>query len=128
MSQMAKTNVTFPQYTESYPKERNRAEWGAMAHIMIGYELGGGHGHLYRLLPPVRALEAQGHRVTLFLRNIRENAFLLSGENRALLPVPDGEFFDPGDELMVSSPTNVSGLTVFSTFVPEKIRTKETGG
>ncbi len=36
-----------------------------MAHIMIGYELGGGHGHLYRPLPPVRALEAQGHRVTM---------------------------------------------------------------
>lgn len=60
-----------------------------MAHIMVGYELGGGHGHLYRLLPPVRALEAQGHRVTLFLRNIRENAELLSRENCALLPVPD---------------------------------------
>lgn len=60
-----------------------------MAHIMIGYELGGGHGHLYRLLPPVRALEAEGHRVTLFLRNIRENASLLAGEKCALLPVPD---------------------------------------
>ena len=60
-----------------------------MAHIMVGYELGGGHGHLYRLLPPVRALEARGHRVTLFLRNIRENATMLAGENRAILPVPD---------------------------------------
>lgn len=60
-----------------------------MAHILVGYELGGGHGHLYRLLPPVRALEAQGHRVTLFLRNIRENAELLASEQRAFLPVPD---------------------------------------
>ena len=60
-----------------------------MAHIMVGYELGGGHGHLYRLLPAVRALEAQGHRVTLFLRNIRENANLLAREQCALLPVPD---------------------------------------
>jgi rhamnosyltransferase subunit B len=60
-----------------------------MAHIMVGYELGGGHGHLYRLLPVVRALEAQGHRVTLVLRNIRENAFLLDNAQRDLLPVPD---------------------------------------
>lgn len=60
-----------------------------MAHILVGYELGGGHGHLYRLLPQVRALEARGHRVTFFLRNIRENAELLAGEHRALLPVPD---------------------------------------
>jgi hypothetical protein len=60
-----------------------------MAHLMIGYELGGGHGHLYRLLPAVRALEAQGHRVTLFLRNIRENADLLACEHCAVLPVPD---------------------------------------
>ena len=60
-----------------------------MAHIMVGYELGGGHGHLYRLLPVVRALEARGHRVTLFLRNIRENAAMLAGKPRAVLPVPD---------------------------------------
>lgn len=60
-----------------------------MAHILVGYELGGGHGHLYRLLPQVRALEAQGHRVTIFLRNIRENAELLAREHRAILPVPD---------------------------------------
>lgn len=60
-----------------------------MAHILVGYELGGGHGHLYRLLPQARALEAQGHRVTFFLRNIRENAGLLAREHRALLPVPD---------------------------------------
>lgn len=59
-----------------------------MAHILVGYELGGGHGHLYRLLPVVRALEADGHRVSLFLPNIRENAALLS-EQRALLPVPN---------------------------------------
>jgi UDP:flavonoid glycosyltransferase YjiC (YdhE family) len=60
-----------------------------MAHILVGYELGGGHGHVHRLMPVVRALEARGHRVTFFLRNIRENAGLLSKEHRAILPVPD---------------------------------------
>src|SRR3546814_15079323 len=61
----------------------------AMAHILVGYELGGGHGHVHRLMPLVRALEQRGHRVTFFLRNIRENAGLLSRERRAVLPVPD---------------------------------------
>ena len=60
-----------------------------MAHILVGYELGGGHGHVHRLMPLVRALEAHGHRVTFFLRNIRENAGLLARERRAVLPVPD---------------------------------------
>src|SRR3546814_7122075 len=60
-----------------------------MAHILVGYELGGGHGHVHRLMPLVRALEQRGHRVTFFLRNIRENAGLLSRERRAVLPVPD---------------------------------------
>lgn len=60
-----------------------------MAHFLVGYELGGGHGHVHRLMPLVRALEAQGHRVTFFLRNIHENAGLLARERRAILPVPD---------------------------------------
>lgn len=60
-----------------------------MAHILVGYELGGGHGHLYRQLPVVRALQAEGHRVTLFMRNLRENAALLAGERHAIVPVPD---------------------------------------
>ncbi|WP_340119977.1 nucleotide disphospho-sugar-binding domain-containing protein [Pelagibius sp. 7325] len=60
-----------------------------MAHILVGYELGGGHGHVHRLMPIVRALEARGHRVTFFLRNIQENAVLLAREHRAILPVPD---------------------------------------
>jgi UDP:flavonoid glycosyltransferase YjiC (YdhE family) len=60
-----------------------------MAHILVGYELGGGHGHVHRLMPLVRALEARGHRVTFFLRNIFENAGLLARERRAVLPVPD---------------------------------------
>ena len=60
-----------------------------MAHILVGYELGGGHGHFHRLMPVIKALEAEGHRVTFFLRNIRENAVLLAREHRAVLPVPD---------------------------------------
>lgn len=60
-----------------------------MAHILVGYELGGGHGHVHRLMPLVRALEQRGHRVTFFLRNIFENANLLARERRAVLPVPD---------------------------------------
>src|SRR3546814_15298526 len=68
----------------------------AMAHILVGYELGGGHGHVHRLMPLVRALEQRGHRVTFFLRNIRENAGLLSRERRAVLPVPDRVARIPG--------------------------------
>jgi len=60
-----------------------------MSHILVGYELGGGHGHVHRLMPLVRALETRGHRVTFFLRNIHENAGLLARERRAILPVPD---------------------------------------
>ncbi|MEO3431496.1 nucleotide disphospho-sugar-binding domain-containing protein [Pelagibius sp. CAU 1746] len=60
-----------------------------MAHVLVGYELGAGHGHMHRLLPVVRALEARGHRVTFFLRNIKENAVLLARERRAILAVPD---------------------------------------
>lgn len=60
-----------------------------MAHVLVGYELGAGHGHVHRLMPVVRALEARGHRVTFFLRNIKENAVLLARERRAILPVPD---------------------------------------
>jgi UDP:flavonoid glycosyltransferase YjiC (YdhE family) len=60
-----------------------------MARILVGYELGAGHGHVHRLLPVVRALEAKGHEVTFFLRNIRENVQLLAKERRAILPVPD---------------------------------------
>jgi hypothetical protein len=60
-----------------------------LARILVGYELGGGHGHVHRLMPLVRALEARGHEVTFFLRNIHENAALLARERRAILPVPD---------------------------------------
>lgn len=60
-----------------------------MARILVGYELGAGHGHVHRLMPVVRALEAKGHEVTFFLRNIRDNAVLLARERRAVLPVPD---------------------------------------
>ena len=60
-----------------------------MAHVLVGYELGAGHGHVHRLMPVVRALEKRGHEVTFFLRNIKENAVLLARERRAILPVPD---------------------------------------
>ncbi|KAA9133085.1 glycosyltransferase family 1 protein [Marinihelvus fidelis] len=64
----------------------------------MGYELGGGHGHLHRLLPLARALQGRGHRVTLFLRNILENAALLAGEKLAVLPVPDLAAALPGHD------------------------------
>lgn len=83
-----------------------------MAHIMVGYELGGGHGHLYRLLPPVRALEAQGHRVTLFLRNIRENAEILSREKCALMPVPDLVANIPGNQSLAPLATYLDIMCV----------------
>lgn len=41
------------------------------------------------MLPLARALQARGHRVTLFIRNLLENARLLSDETLAILPVPD---------------------------------------
>lgn len=60
-----------------------------MAKVLVGYELGGGHGHVHRLMPLVRALEARDHEVIFFLRNIKENAILLAKEKRPILPVPD---------------------------------------
>ena len=60
-----------------------------MAKILVGYELGAGHGHVHRLMPLVRALEARGHEAVFFLRNIKENAVLLAREKRPILPVPD---------------------------------------
>ncbi|NIA72029.1 glycosyltransferase family 1 protein [Pelagibius litoralis] len=60
-----------------------------MAKILVGYELGAGHGHVHRLMPVVHALEAEGHEVIFFLRNIKENAVLLARERRPILPVPD---------------------------------------
>ena len=60
-----------------------------MSKIMVGYELGGGFGHVNRLMGVVRGLEKRGHQVEFFMRNIREAAVLMAAENRRLLPVPD---------------------------------------
>ncbi len=60
-----------------------------MARIMVGYELGGGFGHVNRLMGVVRGLEKRGHQVEFFMRNIREASVLMAAENRRLLPVPD---------------------------------------
>ena len=40
-----------------------------MARILVGYERGDNLGHYRRLVPVAEALAAQGHQVTLFLRN-----------------------------------------------------------
>lgn len=40
-----------------------------MARILVGYERGDNLGHYRRLAPVAEALAAQGHQVTLFLRN-----------------------------------------------------------
>jgi UDP:flavonoid glycosyltransferase YjiC (YdhE family) len=40
-----------------------------MAHVLVGYERGNNLGHYWRLVPVAEALAAEGHQVTLFLRN-----------------------------------------------------------
>ena len=60
-----------------------------MAKILIGYELGGGLGHIRRLQPVAQALAAEGHQVVFFLRNIREASVLLNREPLPVIAVPD---------------------------------------
>mgnify|MGYP000038295130 CR=1 FL=1 len=89
----------------------------------MGYELGGGHGHLHRMLPLAHALQAQGHRVTLFVRNILENAALLAGERLAILPVPDLATHLPGQDVNASMATYLDIMGVGGFINPQALRT-----
>jgi hypothetical protein len=54
-----------------------------MANFLIGWELGGGLGHAGRLKPLAAGLQARGHGVTLWLRDLVQTSRLLAD-----LPVP----------------------------------------
>src|SRR5882762_2842841 len=45
--------------------------------VLFAWELGGGMGHIHRLLPIARELAAQGHRVVFALRRL-ENAAVIT--------------------------------------------------
>src|ERR1700722_2945490 len=55
-----------------------------MASILITWELGGGWGHLMRLLPVARGLAERGHRVWLALRDLSRASRLFGPEVRLL--------------------------------------------
>lgn len=59
-----------------------------MAHFVLAWELGGGLGHVGRLLPLARALAGRGHRVTLLLRDLVQTAALLTDAPGRCLQAP----------------------------------------
>jgi UDP:flavonoid glycosyltransferase YjiC (YdhE family) len=69
---------------------RNRN--AAMARILFAWELGGGYGHIKRMLPIAARLKELGHDITLAVRNRTAIAPLLEGRPFALVDAP----FSPG--------------------------------
>ncbi len=59
-----------------------------MADILMGWELGGGLGHVKPLLAVARRLRDHGHRPVFALSNVVEPAFLLREEGFSVLPAP----------------------------------------
>ena len=51
---------------------------GELATVLVAWELGGGMGHVARLLPVARELAAQGHRAIFVVKNLVEPAPLLA--------------------------------------------------
>lgn len=59
-----------------------------MARILLGWEAGGGFGHVACLLPVARALLARGHEVVLALRDPVGTWPMLRGAGLTVLPAP----------------------------------------
>ena len=59
-----------------------------MASFLLGWEYGGGLGHAARLLPLAQGLLAQGHRVTLMLRDLALTDGLLRDSGLERLQTP----------------------------------------
>ena len=60
-----------------------------MARILIGYERGDSLGHYRRLVPIAEALAAQGHQVTMFLRNPYDCRVQITKNPIPYIPTPD---------------------------------------
>ncbi len=60
-----------------------------MARVLIGYERGDNLGHYRRLAPVAEALAAQGHQVTMFLRNPYDCKAQIVKNPIPYIPTPD---------------------------------------
>lgn len=60
-----------------------------MARVLIGYERGDNLGHYRRLAPVAEALAAQGHQVTMFLRNPYDCKAQIAKNPIPYIPTPD---------------------------------------
>ncbi len=68
-----------------------------MARILVGYERGDNLGHYRRLAPVAEALAAQGHQVTLFLRNPHDCRQQITRNPLPFIQSPDLVAPDPAD-------------------------------
>lgn len=107
-----------------------------MSRILLAWELGGNFGHLAKLTPLARALEANGHQVALAVRDLtsldrfldRSEAFFLQAPldappSRRKQPV---SFSDILDERGFGSPERLDGLVrgwhgIFDLFRPDVV-------
>lgn len=68
-----------------------------MARILVGYERGDNLGHYRRLAPVAEALAAQGHQVTLFLRNPHDCREVITRNPLPFIQSPDLVAPNPAD-------------------------------
>src|SRR4051794_2356701 len=61
-----------------------------MARVLLGWELGGGLGHVGGLLPIAQGLAAQGHEPLLAVKDLPGALPVLQGRGFALLQAPLG--------------------------------------
>ena len=59
-----------------------------MSRFLLGWELGGGLGHVGNLVPLARRLKQEGHEVTLALRDLRSLATIAADPDTAVLQAP----------------------------------------
>lgn len=59
-----------------------------MGNVLLTWELGGGAGHLVRLLPLARGLTAKGHRVLVALRDLSQAGRVFAGIEVSYLQAP----------------------------------------
>ncbi len=90
-----------------------------MARIVFTWELGGGYGHLLRMLPLALELEKRGHEVILLLRNLERVEQLFGQYNFSIYQAPIWQASSVGlpavtsytDILLRHGYFNVDGLT-----------------
>ena len=59
-----------------------------MAVVLFGWEMGGGLGHLARLVPVAKKLADAGHRPIFAVRHLRETSQVLEAELFGVLQAP----------------------------------------